>query len=208
LDKPILINRWADGKHNRWWRADDSYVYIGFIYDRCDDVPAYMEPASTFIPLIASISPDLDIPPDESVPTQFIWQWLSIFTMPEVIAYSMAPETAFISGPLNAFDSDTKSANLGDRHCGNGGGDTVFRLREGAERYMVNDVTNPGAGAISQSEIFVIFDMISAEAADFNHVPGGANVLFMDGHVEFLKFPNTKAPVIRSMALAMQILAG
>ena len=24
--------------------------------------------------------------------------------------------------------------------------------------------------------------------ASFNHVPGGANVLFMDGHVQFMKY--------------------
>ena len=25
--------------------------------------------------------------------------------------------------------------------------------------------------------------------ANFNHVPGGANVLYMDGHVEFVRYP-------------------
>ena len=24
----------------------------------------------------------------------------------------------------------------------------------------------------------------------FNHVPGGSNVLFMDGHVEFMRYPS------------------
>ena len=28
----------------------------------------------------------------------------------------------------------------------------------------------------------------------FNHIPGGCNVLYMDGHVEFLKY-GTKPPV-------------
>ena len=30
--------------------------------------------------------------------------------------------------------------------------------------------------------------------ARFNHLPGGSNVLYMDGHVEFVRFP-TKYPV-------------
>jgi prepilin-type processing-associated H-X9-DG protein len=29
---------------------------------------------------------------------------------------------------------------------------------------------------------------MAAAIATFNHVPGGSNVLYMDGHVEFLKY--------------------
>jgi len=29
----------------------------------------------------------------------------------------------------------------------------------------------------------------------FNHKPGGCNVLYMDGHVEFRKYPDTEFPV-------------
>ena len=32
--------------------------------------------------------------------------------------------------------------------------------------------------------------MVFAEGAiDFNHTPSGSNVLYMDGHVEFIKYP-------------------
>jgi prepilin-type processing-associated H-X9-DG protein len=35
----------------------------------------------------------------------------------------------------------------------------------------------------------VMWDEISGdEAGHFNHVPGGCNVLFMDGHVTFLRY--------------------
>jgi prepilin-type processing-associated H-X9-DG protein len=33
-----------------------------------------------------------------------------------------------------------------------------------------------------------------------NHVPGGCNVLYMDGHVEFVKYPS-KTPVSVAMAV-------
>ncbi len=33
----------------------------------------------------------------------------------------------------------------------------------------------------------------------FNHVPGGCNVLYLDGHVEFIKFL-AKAPIQRNFA--------
>ncbi len=75
---------------------------------------------------------------------------------------------------------------------GNGGSDTVHRLREGIERFLVTDINNPAASARSQSAVPVIWDLVSADAARgayFNHIPGGANVLYLDGHVEFVRYP-------------------
>jgi prepilin-type N-terminal cleavage/methylation domain-containing protein/prepilin-type processing-associated H-X9-DG protein len=82
---------------------------------------------------------------------------------------------------------------------GNGGGDTVYRLREGIERFLITDINNPAAGSKGQSEIWVMSDHVSQEASEFNHVPGGCNVLFMDGHVEFERYPG-KPPVTRGMS--------
>jgi prepilin-type processing-associated H-X9-DG protein len=81
----------------------------------------------------------------------------------------------------------------------------VPRLGEGAERQCVTDVTNPGVSATSQSEIAVMYDVVGPPLSQggkyfsFNHVPGGGNVLYMDGHVEFLKYP-TKYPVSMTWA--------
>ena len=72
---------------------------------------------------------------------------------------------------------------------GNGGGDKLYRLREGIERFMITDINNPAAGAQAQSELAVMWDSISDDGAShFNHVPGGCNVLFMDGHVQFFRY--------------------
>ena len=68
---------------------------------------------------------------------------------------------------------------------------TLFRLRDGIERFFIEDINNPAATAEAQSNLPVILDLVSATISEFNHVPGGGNVLFMDGHVEFLKFPST-----------------
>ncbi len=45
-------------------------------------------------------------------------------------------------------------------------------------------------------QVPVMFDAASTSGAvtEFNHVPGGCNVLYMDGHVEFIKYPG-KFPV-------------
>jgi len=66
---------------------------------------------------------------------------------------------------------------------------TVYRLREGIERFFITDINNPAATAKAASDIVVMFDGIGGEARNFNHVPGGGNVLYMDGHVEFIKYP-------------------
>ena len=86
---------------------------------------------------------------------------------------------------------------------------TYARLRDGIERFFITDINNPAAGAEAQSSIPVMFDFWTTEVRDgvagylrqdrvtgggagtiqqFNHVPGGANVLFMDGHVEFIRY--------------------
>jgi len=78
---------------------------------------------------------------------------------------------------------------------------TMYRLREGIERFMITDINNPAASAKAQSEIPVSGDWVSTDIGqEFNHVPGGCNFLYMDGHVEFIRFPG-KWPVNRTMAV-------
>ncbi|MCX5769629.1 MAG: DUF1559 domain-containing protein, partial [Candidatus Hydrogenedentes bacterium] len=76
---------------------------------------------------------------------------------------------------------------------------TVYRLREGIERFFITDINNPAASALAQSEIAVMYDQVNSNVKDFNHIPGGGNVVYMDGHVEFLKFPS-EYPVSRAWA--------
>jgi prepilin-type N-terminal cleavage/methylation domain-containing protein/prepilin-type processing-associated H-X9-DG protein len=67
--------------------------------------------------------------------------------------------------------------------------ETIYRLREGIERFFITDINNPAASAKAQSELAVMWDQATLVAQNFNHVPGGSNVLFMDGHVEFIRYP-------------------
>jgi prepilin-type N-terminal cleavage/methylation domain-containing protein/prepilin-type processing-associated H-X9-DG protein len=70
-----------------------------------------------------------------------------------------------------------------------GGDEGAMFLREGIERFFISDINNPAASAKAQSEIYVMFDDVQLNVTYMNHVPGGGNVLYMDGHVEFIKFP-------------------
>jgi len=65
----------------------------------------------------------------------------------------------------------------------------AYRLREGIERFFITDINNPAASADAQSSIPIMWDEISGhEALHFNHVPGGCNVPYLDGHVEFVGY--------------------
>ena len=79
-------------------------------------------------------------------------------------------------------------------------GMTAYRLREGIERFLITDINNPAASAQAQSDINIMWDRMGTDISLFNHVPGGSNVLYMDGHVEFLRFPS-EYPITRLFAL-------
>ena len=73
---------------------------------------------------------------------------------------------------------------------GNGGSDTVYRLREGIERFLIQNINDPGATARAQSDIWIMGDSLGTDSSMFNHVPGGANILYLDGHTTFVKYPS------------------
>jgi len=69
---------------------------------------------------------------------------------------------------------------------------TVYRLKEGIERFFITDINNPGAANAAASQLSATSDYINSKVSNskgFNHVPGGSNALYMDGHVEFIKYP-------------------
>jgi len=74
----------------------------------------------------------------------------------------------------------------------------IYRLREGIERFLITDINNPAASALAQSTLPVEWDRVSLDVAEtgFNHIPGGANILFMDGHATFIRYPGDH-PVTR-----------
>ena len=44
------------------------------------------------------------------------------------------------------------------------------------------------AGAMAQSTLPIMMDQFATEAAEFNRIARGSNVLFINGHVEFLRY--------------------
>lgn len=91
-------------------------------------------------------------------------------------------------GDFETFDEDWILEDHDENPLPVAGFDTIFRLKNGIERFFITDINNPGATGLSQSQLVVMHDAIAEEATHFNHIPGGANVLFLDGHVEFYKY--------------------
>ncbi len=103
------------------------------------------------------------------------------------------PGVSTPNGALDTVDDDlvyTKSTASVDGSV-QPGELSAFRFREGIERFFITDINNPAASTRAQSTLAHTWDVISTDVASFNHVPGGANVLYLDGHVDFLNYPGS-----------------
>ncbi len=81
---------------------------------------------------------------------------------------------------------------------GPGGGGKLHRLREGVERFYV-----PDADRVEAHKMRSIIPLM-IERPD-NHMPKGGNVLFMDGHVEFLRYPGQWPMTQKTMGLLLEL---
>ncbi len=95
----------------------------------------------------------------------------------EMEAFAVAYKQAIEEG--RGFDEDLPAPPS----RGSGGGDTFLRLQERIERKLMDSGGGSASIAMMQAEIPIFLDRLG------NHVPPGGNVLFMDGHVEFLRYP-------------------
>jgi prepilin-type N-terminal cleavage/methylation domain-containing protein/prepilin-type processing-associated H-X9-DG protein len=167
--------------------VDSSYFYLSYVFDQADydDLPNGQ----------LAIFGDIEGPPQ-------IVESLVAALLPFI---PLAPPQ---QSDVEALDGDLQTTTLG---LGNGGnGTSVYRLREGIERFLITDINNPAASAQAQSEVWIMGDGVAAGAVDkFNHIPGGSNVLYMDGHVNFLRYDRLgEAPVNEAMAVFFSSVLG
>lgn len=149
---------------------DEAYWYTGYVLDRAEET----DPQAPISELESDATGD----------------------GPAQLVYGMALAIGNFFGGETGEDLDLASYGA---DLGNAGGDVVHRLREGIERFLITDVNNPASSAKGQSEVWIYTDRLSSDISQYNHVPGGANVLYMDGHVSFIRYPE-KAPVVSGVA--------
>jgi len=146
---------------------DDSYLYFGWVIDGADSD----DPTTLF--------------ENKNLPTQIVIAFALLQAANVTATSLLSPAQA--QAAYAALDGDL---NIGNGF-GNAGGDVTYRLREGIERFLITDINNPAATAKAQSEVAVYWDSINTDVgagASYNHIPGGGNVLFMDGHVEYIRY--------------------
>lgn len=186
--------------------VDESYAYMGWILDQIEtDSPQTAISTASMAGLAALLGPSTLGILDAVEAGQ-----LAAAPAPDQLAAFFA---GFLSGALGALPdvaalNEASNEDIGvPSGAGNGGGDKVLRLREGVERFLITDINNPGGSAKAQSAIFTVFDTVSTASKDYSHVPGGCNVLYMDGHVEFIKYSGP-APVNDKLAIFTGALDG
>ncbi|NUM52950.1 MAG: DUF1559 domain-containing protein [Candidatus Hydrogenedentes bacterium] len=155
-------------------QANASYIYFGYVVDRGDG----NDPTVT-APDIGFGSFDISV--------QVFEGFIALVTGSALGAPKpMNP----LGNALDALDTLTHDLEVSPG-AGNNGSDTIRRIREGIERFLITDINNPASSAQGQSQVVVLWDQINLNpsgAGEYNHVPGGGNVLYMDGHVEFSKY--------------------
>ncbi len=187
---------------------DMSYAYFGWVFDKMGDNPADLVPANVLaLDVIAALLgvtlPAINAP----VPAQLALGVIKLATSDPAILGCIGSPGPGCEIVGRVVDNDVGNVVLPPSY-GNGGGDTIYRLREGIERFLITDINNPAASAKAQSEIFIMLDQLGTAGTTtlYNHIPGGCNVLYLDGHVEFIRYPG-KQPVNPALANIMALFS-
>ena len=173
-----------------------SYVYYGHVFDKVNDEDAVQTAdwglAAPQYYLKVFFTPCWDSWPDPG------WEMTSFLCN---------------DGDLEFVIGGASDPGLPDEAypIGNGNTNTLYRHREGIARFMITDINNPGASAMAQSDLPVMWDDVlggyTTNLSRFNHIPGGSNVLYVDGHVQFQRYPG-KWPTAQWLAKSTQLVWG
>ena len=86
-------------------------------------------------------------------------------------------------------DLNANTNSFGFGGSGNSGGNDLNRLSSGVDRFLITDINTIFTGDETGSSVVPIcWDQISTLISEFNHVPAGQNVLYLDGHVDFHRY--------------------
>ncbi|HPG69762.1 MAG TPA: hypothetical protein PLO37_23175 [Candidatus Hydrogenedentes bacterium] len=181
---------------------DSSYFYTSWILDRLDDHYGGV-PLDGLVTLLSGAYDLGDADTSGNGPIQLMRGLTQLVNLDLLNAITSEDDGAIAA----QVDRDFSGGAI--EGYGNGGGNTIHRLREGVERFMITDVKNPSATTQAQSTIFLMFDQVATDVSAYNHLPGGANVLYFDGHVDFVRYQelNGTPPVIGSLARVLGIVS-
>lgn len=153
-----------------------SYVYLGFVTIQDSDWAGWRYYIETLNKIFKDARDEVDFSRDTTIPPDAIWP----------------------TEKSNQFGRYPQTSGTGS-----GGSSTLYSLKEGVERFLITDINSAAGSSFPPSRVPVLWDVFAQSfgggstsnsgftqgIGSFNHVPGGGNVLFMDGHVEFIKYP-------------------
>lgn len=166
-----------------------SYGYLGYAFgDLRGGVPVGADDL-TYIPLALAIAGQgIYLPPEVCVPC-VIGLALDGLCRDALALLSQGPIG------IEAQEAVDRDISL-ERTCGKTS--VAYRLREGVERFLITDINNAAAAAEAQSTVWVMLDLFAdvRHLMHFNHLPGGANVLYLDGHVDYVRYVGIAGPCL------------
>ncbi len=201
----LVMNLFANENRDEYPRIDDvkgnlifegSLVYPSYLSDLsnlgCPGDPGF-DPATTFRLKDNSLHPDFAAgAPHADCITSESYIYLGWLVMNE------QEGLAAIEAYQNASTEELGEYLRVPEGRGNDGSDRINRLRTGADRFYITDVRNvsntPDPGAIP-----VMWEW------PLNHAHAGGNVLYLDGHIEFIRYPD-EFPMTKKFIGALRLM--
>ncbi len=160
---------------------------------REDVYPEYLEDLSVLM------CPADDSAPEEGMPEEEETQWYFDHSRYWYIGHAVNSEEhglAYVEAYRKVVEEGDGNLDIDFDAPGLDQG-KVFRLHEGIEPW--EDINNPAGSASAQSAIPVLVERPGT------HEPDGGNVLYMDGHLEYILYPG-KFPMTEAFITALESL--
>lgn len=172
--------------------SDLSYLYTGYVLDKVDS-KSPQRPFSEIIGAIPFLPEDTIESARRRIGPAQVLNWGRAVVVQATFNCLIRPAADLHACGCSVIDSDQTVGIYNGVPVGNADGTVVHRLAWDSGRYV-------GGG----SRLWVMLDSLSASASLTNHAPAGCNVLFLDGHAEFVNYPQNDSVVNQEMACILE----
>jgi prepilin-type processing-associated H-X9-DG protein len=206
-----LSSAWpADALRAHARSVDRSYIYLGWVIDQMtptDGSTALDE--LTFLPDEVRASPLM--PPGDSLISAQAAAGLKSIAHSLTRAYSRGGKTDFLMTLDYPIEVPEGLGNAGSSKILRLSNTTVGQLEQLRGNSPISGESPKDEGL--SATIPIVWDRFEPgyereKSYDFNHVPGGSNVLYLDGHVDFVRYneANPTAPLTPAVGVLNQLL--